>query len=168
MRHNRSLDEKAIEEMKATLGLGTKIMTDYKDQAEFLISRKMNEAEYIRYLANLFTPELVGLIGGEDKLPKTFNGFVNLKGQELAENIVLHGRNPLYRVVNKIETQPGWSLPTAKGTAWGAFNTATWAIDHLLVAANDDGTRAYENSVGRWAAVKHKALESALDFAKAA
>lgn len=61
---------------------------------------------------------------------------------------------------------PGADLPTAKGTWWGAFQATTHTVDHVLGRTNDN--RLYSAWYGRGSTIKRRALELAVDFAKAA
>lgn len=67
-------------------------------------------------------------------------------------------------VMGLIETQPGAEY--AKGSFWQAFNATTYATDHILGRAND--SRLESAWFGKNAGVKEKALQLALEMAKAA
>ncbi len=163
MRHSRNFDEVAKEEMEQTLGLVHTLMDDFKKQAKFLTSVKFNEATTVEYLCRAFDPQLATKLMEEKKMPKTFLAVNDMED--------VHGRNRFRRVI-RLATEdpekfnPGYNLKSAKGTAWGAFNIVTGAYDHVL--GHKAETRMLKSALGSNIGRKQKALDLALEMAKAA
>lgn len=154
MRHSRQFDDLAVAEMEEVLGLTNKTMAKYAEQAEFLSTVPFNEEQTIIYLASVFNP---GILTGQ-AIPKTF-------AQVLA-NEDISKKNPLTKVINFYGTDPGASLKSSKGTAWGCLNLVTWFLDHKHGRSNDN--RMWNGAIGAGVNIKNKALDLALQMAKAA
>jgi phage/plasmid-like protein (TIGR03299 family) len=74
------------------------------------------------------------------------------------------------RIVGKFrhafEHGPGANLKSAKGTWWGAVNAVTYVVDHHN--GMTDETRVKSAWTGEGRLLKQKALDTALEFARAA
>jgi|2_EtaG_2_1085320.scaffolds.fasta_scaffold17680_3 phage/plasmid-like protein (TIGR03299 family) len=67
-----------------------------------------------------------------------------------------------------IKFAPGHALKTTKGTWWGAFNGVTYYEDHLRISHQDDSNVLHSAWFGSGARRKSKALDLAVEYAKAA
>ena len=94
--------------VKSILGISHDKMSNLKEAAEFLGSKRYTKTHLNEYYGEIF-------------------GKSNVEGKDLsrtAEN-----------VMGMIETQPGAEY--AAGTFWQMFNSVTYATDHVLGRAND-------------------------------
>ncbi|MFA5488822.1 MAG: DUF932 domain-containing protein [Candidimonas sp.] len=165
-RHDRLLTDAVMESMKEQLGVRKSLMSDLSDQAKHLAGVSLNEADMIRYLAQVFDPSVIADLDEHDMFPTKieFAKSTNVKsdftriidGKELN---LLNGKSAFVRACRELESQPGWELPSSKWTAWGAFNTVTWGLDHLM--GRTDASRM-EASIGRNQLIKDRALDLAL------
>lgn len=71
------------------------------------------------------------------------------------------------KLLSFYESAPGSQLVTAKDTAWGLVNAVTYFTDHARRAKNE-GARFDSASFGTGAALKKKAVDSALALTEAA
>lgn len=128
------------EDVKATLGIASKKLGTYKEMAQFLGSKKYNDAMLAEYL-NIVFPS--------NSEKKKEEGILS-RPASIAHDI--------------IHTQPGAEY--GRGTWWQPFNAATFTIDHLL--GHNDNNRLYSSWYGVNRKKKLEALETAVEFAKAA
>lgn len=126
------------EQVKKALNLNRGKLSTYKEAAEFLSKKKTTPETLQKYFDEVF--------------PLTSNK----KGKE-------HSRNSLM-LMDILNTQPGAEL--GEGTWWQAFNTVTYATDHLI--GNNDNTRLMSAFYGAGRNRKVDALKLATQYAKAA
>ena len=70
-------------------------------------------------------------------------------------------------VADALETSPGATMPSAKGTWWGALNAVTFTMDHGRKSM-EEGNSLHSAWFGGNAVTKRKALTKAIEYAKAA
>jgi phage/plasmid-like protein (TIGR03299 family) len=147
--HHRSKFDAEI--AKNALGLGHKQLEVFKEQAEFLASRDMNDVGFKAFLDALFPKKLIQ----HEKAV-----FVNEADRHWIEEV--RPRN-YSRAVDALLTQTGAELN--RGTWWSGYNAITYLVDHLNPA--QDKARALN---GAWFGVGEKlkvqALTTALELAK--
>lgn len=151
MSHDRVFNDDIKKAAEEKVGLAMASLNVFKEQAEFLASKKCNDKAAIEFFARLTSPNDVGTL------------------LDLSENGEL-SRADLGRTANKLidilHTQPGADLKTSKGTYWGAFNAVTYYYDH--VAGVNPDKRLTSAWFGAAANRKRHALNLALDLAEAA
>jgi hypothetical protein len=69
-------------------------------------------------------------------------------------------------LLEAIDEAPGSQLKTAEGTLWGAYNAVTYVADHML--GRSDDSRIVSSWFGAGGGMKRRALDLALEIAKAA
>lgn len=116
-------------------------MKKYQEMSELLASKRYTEETLNNYYNSVF-PTLS-----------------NKKGRPVAKL-----SRPGQMAFDAIETQPGAEL--GEGTWWQAYNSATYALDHL-VGRNPDN-RLYASWYGLNRVKKNQALRIACEFAQAA
>jgi len=133
------------DEVKSLLGVAKDKLASYKEQAQFLGSKKYNKETIVEYFNRVF-PTLS-------------------KDQFTADDI---RKTPISRqaeeAVAVLYTQPGARF--AEGSWWQAFNTVTYMADHKLGRSTD--TRLTSSWYGQNRLKKEKALELAVEYAEAA
>ncbi len=132
--HRTEFDPELAKEM---LGVATKKMEIYKENAEFLASKR-------------FTTDLV---------QKYFSDLFPTTSKKNEEKISL----PAKKIMECLETQPGAEM--GQGSFWQLFNAVTYAVDHKLGRSND--TRLQSAWYGSGASKKHDALKLATEMAGA-
>lgn len=114
------------------------------------------------------TAEMLSEVGAkDDDLTEYFHQVLRIEQEEPeeGEEDADEHRN-VKRFRESLISAPGAELPTAKGTWWGAFQATTHTVDHVLGRTQDN--RLYSAWYGRGSTIKRRALELAVDFAKAA
>lgn len=124
--------------MKESIGIATLQLQKYADIARFIGSKRFNEDGVQAYFDEVFPNMSV-----------------------VRENE--HSRNAMM-AMELLETQPGAEF--GAGTYWNAFNTVTYMADHLN--GKDTSKRMHSAWFGANATRKVRALELAVDYAKAA
>lgn len=126
---------------KAALGLGRDALVNFKERAEFLASRRMDDIGFSRFLDRLFPAKVVG--DGPDTQvtrPRAYG-----------------------KAMDALDTQKGVEL--SRGTWWSGYNAITYMVDHMQNRA--DGAAALNNAwFGSGEKLKVQALEVALELAK--
>lgn len=145
MPHIRVLDAEVQRAAEEALGITHELMTTFREQSEFLAKTPAHPLQVQRYLATLFQPELLAQVANDNDLVSEFRQTANM-------------------VYEAIETQPGTEL--SKGTWWSALNAVTYVVDHKLGRVRDN--TMYNAWFGQPAALKRRAVEAAVDYAKAA
>ena len=140
--HHSELD---LNMVKETLGLAKKKMTDYKEAAEFLGSKKAAKNDVLEFFLKLFPAS---------------EGSLKSANDNIANRIALPG----HRAMALIETQPGANY--AAGSWWPVLNSVTRYLDHEAGRSAD--TRLHSAWYGAARRTKIKALNLAMDYAKAA
>lgn len=131
-----------VETVKEQLGIATSKLSKYKEMAEFLGSKRYNDASLKEYFNRIF-PSL-----GAQKEDAT-----EAKMSRTAKI-----------ALETIETQPGAKF--AEGSWWQAFNAVTFLTDHKIGRTAD--SRIASAWFGPNKNLKIKALETAIDYAEAA
>jgi len=116
-------------------------MKKYQEMSELLASKRFSEDTLIEYYHTVF-PTLSNKKGRD---PKKLS-------------------RPGQMAFDVLETQPGAEL--GEGTWWQVYNSATYALDHLVGRSPDN--RLYASWYGLNRAKKNQALRIACEFAQAA
>jgi len=146
--HIQMFDEQVQAAAEEALGLSNSGLQVFQEQAEFLSKVTAKDQFVDRYVAQLFQPNL---LASNDDVAFTRDEF---KRTALA-------------VREAIEVSPGADAKSAKGTWWGALNGVTYVLDHQK-QSRSAGNGLYSAWLGGAANTKRKALDLALDMAKAA
>ena len=133
------------DEVKKALGIASAKLSQYKDMAEFLGSKRYNIDNLIEYYNTVF--------------PRTADKRV--QNQELSVETLSKNAKAAF---DAIELQPGAKY--AEGSWWQAFNSVTYVTDHLQ-GRNPDN-RLYSSWFGGNQIRKRDALKTALEFAEVA
>jgi phage/plasmid-like protein (TIGR03299 family) len=124
--------------VKSTLGIASHKLGEYKEMSEFLASKFFKKDSVEKYFMDVFP-----------SLSKKDNTVMSRSAEEA------------YAV---LETQPGAEF--GRGSWWSAFNSVTYATDHLL--GNSNETRLQSAWYGSNRQRKLVALEKAIEYAEAA
>lgn len=133
------------EEVKEVLGIASNQLKNYKEQAEFLGSRKFKKETIVEYFNRVFP-----------SLSKDESKKMDLKKEPISRQAE--------EAMAVLHTQPGARY--AEGSWWQAFNTVTYMADHKLGRSSD--TRLTSSWYGMNRLKKEKALELAVEYAEAA
>jgi len=133
------------DEVKKALGIASAKLSQYKEMAEFLGSKRYNIDNLIEYYNTVF--------------PRTADKRV--QNQELSVESLSKNAKAAF---DAIELQPGAKY--AEGSWWQAFNSVTYVTDHLQ-GRNPDN-RLYSSWFGGNQIRKRDALKTALEFAEVA
>lgn len=133
--HQREFDPELV---KVALGISKLQLKEYKEQAQFLASKRFNDETIKEYFDAVW--------------PATSPKKIKTKESSTT--------SALFQAV--MNTQPGAEF--AVGTWWQAVNATTYAIDHLLGRSQDN--RVYNAWFGSNRGRKDKALSLAIDYAK--
>ena len=133
------------DEVKKALGIASAKLSQYKEMAEFLGSKRYNINNLIEYYNTVF--------------PRTADKRV--QNQELSVETLSKNAKAAF---DAIELQPGAKY--AEGSWWQAFNSVTYVTDHLQ-GRNPDN-RLYSSWFGGNQIRKRDALKTALEFAEVA
>ena len=142
MPHSRAFDEEVQKSAELALGLARQGMIELKEAADILSKVRMPADDLAPYFHNVVNLELE-----EDADPDKFSRTIKT-------------------LLDAVNEAPGSQLKTAEGTLWGAYNAVTYTADHIL-GRSDDG-RIVSAWFGAAGGMKRRALELALDIAKAA
>lgn len=150
MAHSTAFTDEVKTQAEQVLGLAGDQMTLFKDAATLLSKKKIKAEAVTEYFTEVLRykpvdPEKVKLkANGEEKEPRT--------------------PRLLPKFEDALEKAPGATLPSAKGTLWGALNAVTYVIDH------EDGKDRETSLKNAWfahkATIKRRALELAMQRAK--
>ena len=133
------------DEVKKALGIASAKLSQYKEMAEFLGSKRYNIDNLIEYYNTVF--------------PRTADKRV--QNQELSVETLSKNAKAAF---DASELQPGAKY--AEGSWWQAFNSVTYVTDHLQ-GRNPDN-RLYSSWFGGNQIRKRDALKTALEFAEVA
>jgi len=133
--HRTVFDAEAVKE---TMGLASVKLTQYKEMAEFIGSKRFTEETKTEYLERLF-PVL-----GEAKRKKESKGVKN--------------------ITELLDLQPGAEF--GAGTFWQLYNGVTYYVDHKMGRTDDN--RMTNAWFGSGVKKKQDALELAVEMAEAA
>jgi phage/plasmid-like protein (TIGR03299 family) len=142
MPHSTTFDEGVKKAAELALGLAKQGMVELSEAADVLSKVRIRDDELPAYFHNVVNDDLE-----EDADPDDFSRTVK-------------------HLLAAVNEAPGANLKTAEGTLWGAYNAVTYTADHIL-GRSDDG-RVVSAWFGNGANMKRRALELALDIAKAA
>ena len=153
-------------QVKEDLGISVEQMRKFKEQTEFLASKKLKEKDLLNYLVLVYQPELL-----KEKSFDTSKMFD--KGYEFkpSRNInksygAFHDTYEKKGKLLKLENT-GNDLASCKtDNWWKAFNCVTFNEDHLRGGATADEQRT-KHSLLENSSIKGKALDIALELAKA-
>ena len=137
LNHRRKFDSEFV---KRTLGVASDNMNSYKEMAEFMSKRKFTVDSLKEYYETVF-PSHSKKDESERKMSR-----------------------PARLALDILDTQPGAEF--GKGTWWQAYNSVTFAIDHLV--GHSQVTRLNSAWYGPNRHRKVLALKTAVDFAEAA
>lgn len=159
MPHVRALDGEVFSAAEEALGLAGMRMTEFKETAEFLSSKKFDKDSVVTYIADLFQPEL---LVAQEEMEK----MSDVKAIATRQSMLDEFKRTPSMVHQAIEEQPGATLKSSKGTWWGAMNAVTFIVDHKW-GHNRDAS-LHNAWFGNRASLKQKAMKKAIDYAKAA
>ena len=128
----------APDDVKGMLGIAKEKLSEYKEMASFLGSKKAKDEDIIEYFSRIFP---VTSSKSEKK---------HSKNAQIAMDI--------------LHTQPGCDY--AEGSWWQPFNAVTFITDHITGRSNDN--RLTSAWYGQNKNTKTKALELAIEMAEAA
>lgn len=137
LNHRRKFDGDFV---KKTLGIASDNMTNYKEMAQLLSKKKFTVDALVEYYNTVFPP-------------------ISEKKRE--EGIL---SKPAEKAYEHLETQPGGQY--GKGTWWAAYNSATFATDHLLGRSQESRLSSAWYGINRQR--KIVALKKAVELASAA
>jgi phage/plasmid-like protein (TIGR03299 family) len=150
--HLQMFDEEIHKAAEEALGISGQQMQQFKEQSEFLESKRAKEFDLSNYIAELFQPNLLierAKAADQAALPPLY--------QEFARTAEL--------VHEAVECSPGANLASAKGTWWGALNAVTYVVDHQKKSMAE-GNALHSAWFGSGANTKRKALAKALEYAE--
>jgi len=141
--HIRAFDAEAISEAHATMGIANYLFDGFEATANALTKAKVNNDVVIRYIADIFQPELVVEQFGKSfyKLPELKQAEVLVDPSSPKVSAVEFNRSA-YEVASAVNRQPGADLESAKGTMWGAFNAVTYYTNHLSGRDRDNAMQS--------------------------
>jgi phage/plasmid-like protein (TIGR03299 family) len=136
-------DARMKKKAKETVDLGREAISRFASSAESLTNRKVDDSISKRYMFDVFQPE------------------TSLELSSIGEKEVAESTDDKTRLaIEAIGKAPGQTLKTAKMTAWGLLNAATYTADHLLSKNQDSRLRLAW--FGSHAKIKNRALELAI------
>lgn len=131
------------ESAKQALGISTTLLTQFKEQAEFLATRPMSGIAFREFLERLFPPkEVIDERGNaHNEYPRAFTYASDALDRQVGAN-----KNP--------------------GTWWSGFNAITYMLDHNKNRISDDASRLTNSWFGTGNVLRQKALSTALEMAR--
>ena len=166
MPHIRVFDAEVAHEAEMTLGIANELFTEFEAAASKLAKTPINNDIVVRYVADIFQPELV-----VEQFGKSFYKQDPLKQAALLMDPTspkidaAQFRRSAYDVLTDVNKQPGADLESSRGTLWGAFNATTYYIDHQ--SGRDRDNAVYSAWFGPKSVVKTQALKRAVEMATA-
>lgn len=151
--HIQQFTADTVARINEALGVSPELMVRYKEQAEFLAQKRAKTFDVQKWLGEIFDP-------------KALESVKALEDAGKETNVIDFGSTNAKLAEEAIYTSPGFDLPSARGTWWGAFNGVTFMVDHMSGRTNDN--RLEQAWFGSKAALKRKALTKALEYANAA
>jgi len=142
-RHSRPFDDEVKAEAERTLGLAHEGIKAYSHNAKLLSNVKAKDGDVTDF----------------------FQGVLRLEHDEdvtEAEMIDFEDNRNMKRLRESLVSAPGQEL--FRDTWWNAFNAVTYTVDHVM--RSDD--RLFSSWYGDGAKTKRRALDMAVEFAKAA
>ena len=135
-------DESIIRKTKETITHGREAIIDFAKNAECLINKKVTNEIAIRYMFDVFQPEVL----------KNLTSIENKEVNELADKKTRLG-------IEAITKSPGQSLEKGVLTAWGLLNAVSYTVDHCL--GNNQDSRLRLAWFGPNTKIKQRAFELA-------
>lgn len=167
MPHIRAFDAEVAQEAAISLGIANELFEGFEATANKLARTKVDTDVVVRYIADVFQPELV-----VEQFGKSFYKATEAKQAEM----LLDPTSPkvdasqfkrsAYDVLTAVNRQPGADLESTRNTLWGSFNAVTYYCDHL--AGRDRDNAIYSSWFGPKAATKSQALKRAIQMAEVA
>ena len=152
--HLQMFDEEIHKAAEEALGISCQQRVRFKEQSEFLSSKRAKDFDVDNFIAELFQPNLLierAKASNDHGLPPLRDEFK--RTAELVNDALV--------------TSPGASMKSAKGTWWGALNAVTYVVDHQK-RSQAEGNALHSAWFGSGANTKRKALTKALEYAEAA
>lgn len=147
MVHSRAFDDGVKAQAEIALGLAHDGMKAYHHTAELLSG--------VAYNDNSLTDYFRGVL----QLEKPEDDTEQAKAEADEEE-----NRTMRRFREALTSAPGQEL--FKGTWWSPYNAITWTVDHQMGRTDDN--RLFSAWYGKGASTKRRALELAVDYAKAA
>lgn len=135
--HRNEFDAEAVKE---TMAISSRKLSDYKEMAEFLGSKRYDKENIVEYFQRVFPVLSSKEDGGKKVLSKNAGIALEL-----------------------LEQQPGFQY--APGTFWSAFNTATFMTNHVLGRSRDNRLQSLWYGANKNLNVS--ALKTAVEMAEA-
>jgi phage/plasmid-like protein (TIGR03299 family) len=145
MPHIKVFDAEVMAAAEQALSITHELMVSFQEKARFLSNVPFKSLDVQRYITTLFQPGTLGQAANDRDLQDEFKNTARL-------------------VYEAIEVQPGAEL--SKGTYWSALNAVTHVVDHKLGRVRDNAM--YNAWFGQQGALKRRAVDLAIEFAKAA
>ena len=133
------------DEVKTMMGIASERLTQYKEQAQFLGTKRYTKETLVEYFNRVFPT----LSKDEVKIATKAGTPVSRQAED---------------AMATIHTQPGADF--AAGTWWQALNTVTYMTDHVLGRSQDSRLSSAWYGINRQR--KEKALELAVEYAEMA
>tara|TARA_R100000315_G_C5171834_1_gene99203 strand:- start:247 stop:696 length:450 start_codon:yes stop_codon:yes gene_type:complete len=146
-------DEEIHRAAEEALGISGQQMAQFKEQSEFLASKRAKKFDVDNFIAECCQPNL--LIERAKQL-----------NPDLLPDLRDEFKNTAQMVCEAVETSPGHNLQSAKGTWWGVVNAVTYVVDHKKKSMAE-GNALHSAWFGSGANTKRKALTKALEYANA-
>ena len=153
--HLQAFDDEIMAAAEEALGISEVKMNEFKEQTDFLSSKKALPIETQNFIAELFQPQLL----------------IERGKMEVANDIPLidEFNKTSEQVHEAINLSPGADFVSAKGTWWGALNGVTYVLDHeKRETERIAGGALHSGWFGQNANVKRRALALATTYAEAA
>lgn len=164
MPHIRAFDSEVYAEAAQTLGIARELFDDFNKKAEIMARATVDQQVVIRYIADIFQPELM-----TEQFGKAYGAATEITRSKLILDPDSPKVDPInfkrtaFDVFNSINRQPGADLKSANGTMWGAFNAVTYYMDHT--AGRDRDNALHAAWFGQKAVLKTAAYGSAARIA---
>ena len=130
MSHARKFTQERIKEIHEVVGIAHRALDEFQGKAEFMAKMRVSEADAIRYLAQVFDPQLIRTRSLDKKpLPQTIEEVL----------VAVDAGRSIKKVARSLSEYPGHDLPSCQGTAWGYYQAVAHAFDHTL--GQHDSTR---------------------------
>lgn len=159
MPHLRAFDNEIIIAAEEALGIASNKMQSYKEQAEFLTTKKYKKDSVVTFIADLLQPDL---LIEQNELEKESDVRKIAARQTMLDEF----KKTPSLVYDALEQQPGANLVSSKGTWWGAYNAVTFVVDHKW--GYDRDSAIHNAWFGTRSKLKERALDKAIEYAKSA
>lgn len=150
-----------VDAVKSDLGIARDSFERFMVSARQLAKRKMSPQDMAEFTLRMLGGFVAGTPGLRTPNDTMYAGSNFEKFQEVLASKHAQGIATLYAGSGR-----GASLPTAKGTAWGAVNAVTEYVDYYYPARSDDN-RLLSAWFGQGMRLKDKALALGLEYANA-